>query len=760
MPTKAHAVPLRTERSVRADLENLEEFNARYEFLDNEEDRLDKELAQARASLEEVRRNDLPEKERLEKLSGEPGTKRLRSLAVLQSKVGAAEGNVKYLEEELSSVQKEKRSLEGYHTGYESRRKRLEDELEETKAKKPEPPVAAASVAAPAAQAASAAPPKVERPAEEVSESEKRFVLRTKRGELAPNGRYGLGYPENVEHRLTPQEVDEIYEDRRYYREPVASRPASQEVHRATYFERVREWGSDNGPLTFVIALVLIAIILWIMFANGILPRFWEQAATPTSRPVATAAVPSASAPAAAVADSPVRTLLIDMPRIGAVINMDELPMVVVDRGTGKATYNAKAQVVDTSGRPVSGARVTVQGKTYTTDSNGWAYFPLEFTSSNPVSEKNTVRIEVDGKAKVYEIWAARILDNAVGAPALDRQTVASVNATDPRFRAGLQQAGVTPENLVGIDVGVSDGQTPMIQMDQNGNVSSGGFVPAGQPVWVLSYRMADGTIKKVFINPVCVNVFVPPSKAATPAPAPGRGSILVVKFHDVNGNGQWDGNEPGISGVTISLSSGQTATTNGEGKFFFSNLATGNVTVSEVVPSGWFATTATSVTVTVHSGQTTQVNFGNRRVVSVTQTPKPRTPTPVPSTPAPTPTPTKIPSNNPTAPPPPPPSVTPPPTQTPLPPVGTITVTRSESCGTGCWRIDWTSPNTFGGHVVYGRTGYLRDNRVDGTVIGVDTYTVTLTHLDSTYGTFQAVAYPRDGSAWRRTDPITFPAR
>lgn len=310
-----------------------------------------------------------------------------------------------------------------------------------------------------------------------------------------------LGYTESEIDEMAPAQRRKVI-DRSIYadgRGPAAPASAHAEV--------IADNRSGRGNRVLaVLAVLAVALFLVWFFGNR------QEMATPGQNQVA-AAVPASA--------SNIKTLLVDITDV-ALVNIDELPMVAVDKTTGKSTYNAKAQVVDPSGKSVAGAKVTVQGKTYTTDKDGWAYFPLQFSSSNPVSEKQTVKFEFDGKSKEYTIWSARFLDGSVSQAALNKDAMAKTNATDPRFRKALESVGVSPENLVGIDVGTSDGKTSMISMDEKGNITNGGAVPAGQPVWVLSYRMADGTIKKVYINPICVNVFTPaPVRVSTPTTTP-----------------------------------------------------------------------------------------------------------------------------------------------------------------------------------------------------------------------------------------------
>ena len=58
--------------------------------------------------------------------------------------------------------------------------------------------------------------------------------------------------------------------------------------------------------------------------------------------------------------------------------------------------------------------------------------------------------------------------------------------------------------------------------------------------------------------------------------------------WKDLNANGIQDSGEPGIAGVTVTLSNGATTTTNALGAYSFNNLAPGTYTVSVVAPSGY----------------------------------------------------------------------------------------------------------------------------------------------------------------------------
>lgn len=94
-------------------------------------------------------------------------------------------------------------------------------------------------------------------------------------------------------------------------------------------------------------------------------------------------------------------------------------------------------------------------------------------------------------------------------------------------------------------------------------------------------------------------------------------GEIRGTKFNDSDGNGTQDAEEQGIPNVTICLwPSSRCTTTDSSGNYIFSNIAPGTQTVYEHVPPGNASTTPSMVTVTVNSGETTIVNFGNRVIV------------------------------------------------------------------------------------------------------------------------------------------------
>ena len=105
----------------------------------------------------------------------------------------------------------------------------------------------------------------------------------------------------------------------------------------------------------------------------------------------------------------------------------------------------------------------------------------------------------------------------------------------------------------------------------------------------------------------------------------PGEGKpakICGVKFLDHDGDGVRDANEPGLPGWTIQIKDAGgnvvgTAVTGKKGRFCI-EVKAGTYTVSEVAQPGWVQTAPPPVppgtaTVTVASGQTAMVQFGNR---------------------------------------------------------------------------------------------------------------------------------------------------
>ncbi len=107
--------------------------------------------------------------------------------------------------------------------------------------------------------------------------------------------------------------------------------------------------------------------------------------------------------------------------------------------------------------------------------------------------------------------------------------------------------------------------------------------------------------------------VIAPNSSANVDFGFQGRGTVSGMVFNDRNGNGVRDAGEPGIGGVVVTLTSGNTlitTTTSGDGQYSFENRPEGNYTVSAEVPN-YIHTTPGSVAVVILPGSSASANFG-----------------------------------------------------------------------------------------------------------------------------------------------------
>ncbi len=103
------------------------------------------------------------------------------------------------------------------------------------------------------------------------------------------------------------------------------------------------------------------------------------------------------------------------------------------------------------------------------------------------------------------------------------------------------------------------------------------------------------------FKNPMIASVHASPSKTGNntevvvPGDCPTTGSIGDFVWSDLNGNGIQDANEPGLSGVTVTLTAAngtiRTTTSGSNGQYLFSNLPAGTYTVTFSTPAGFAAT-------------------------------------------------------------------------------------------------------------------------------------------------------------------------
>ena len=137
---------------------------------------------------------------------------------------------------------------------------------------------------------------------------------------------------------------------------------------------------------------------------------------------------------------------------------------------------------------------------------------------------------------------------------------------------------------------------------------------------WALALVLTLTTL----VGGVTASSRTAPSGAAARAPAQvASGTLCVVKFNDLNGNGKQDSGEPALSGwiFTIKDANGNvvgtiTTSATATGALTCIDLPAGTYTVTETSQAGWTPTTTGGLTqtVTVTAGQTTTVTFGNRR--------------------------------------------------------------------------------------------------------------------------------------------------
>jgi len=101
-----------------------------------------------------------------------------------------------------------------------------------------------------------------------------------------------------------------------------------------------------------------------------------------------------------------------------------------------------------------------------------------------------------------------------------------------------------------------------------------------------------------------------------TTAPPASTYSISGKVFNDINGDGVRSSDDPGLSGWTVRLTgpdgTSKTETTSYDGSYTFIGLSPGTYTVSEVLQSGWSATSPASRSATISSSDEKGVSFWN----------------------------------------------------------------------------------------------------------------------------------------------------
>lgn len=135
----------------------------------------------------------------------------------------------------------------------------------------------------------------------------------------------------------------------------------------------------------------------------------------------------------------------------------------------------------------------------------------------------------------------------------------------------------------------------------------------AGTPAGTVDNSAFDATAAHNTIGSITLGAHV----AGTSYDFGELGVVLNGRvFKDPQRDGTDGGGEPGIGGVTVTLSQGgtvvATTTTAGDGSYSFVGLAAGTYTVTESQPSGYGSSSPDAVTVTVSAGQTRSVDFAD----------------------------------------------------------------------------------------------------------------------------------------------------
>ncbi len=193
-----------------------------------------------------------------------------------------------------------------------------------------------------------------------------------------------------------------------------------------------------------------------------------------------------------------------------------------------------------------------------------------------------------------------------------------------------LPRAGQTV--FVDLDLnGVQDATDPVRVTDASGVYSFAGIragnyrvvdvLPAG---WISADNRSSSVNVSVFTGSLLTVDFFNLT--------PTTGSVSGVLFNDADGNGARSATESALEGWQVYvdqnlnglLDAGESTVTTGvDGAYSFAGLAYGNVTIREVLPASWVATSPASAVTTLHllNGENrTGVNFGNRERIGSIQ--------------------------------------------------------------------------------------------------------------------------------------------
>ncbi|UCC89061.1 MAG: DUF11 domain-containing protein, partial [Anaerolineales bacterium] len=145
---------------------------------------------------------------------------------------------------------------------------------------------------------------------------------------------------------------------------------------------------------------------------------------------------------------------------------------------------------------------------------------------------------------------------------------------------------------------------------------SSGGYhfqVETEGPMWVAAgmpagyFRTTRGTVFTHAVGGITRTV----NFGYAPLTSP-RGAIYGIVFNDLDCDGVWDAQEPGIPGALLSLDQADTTTSDADGGYTFSATLDSIHSVVETDPDDYFSTTPNTVTLLVEGGHGYQVDFGD----------------------------------------------------------------------------------------------------------------------------------------------------
>jgi RHS repeat-associated protein len=320
---------------------------------------------------------------------------------------------------------------------------------------------------------------------------------------------------------------------------------------------------------------------------------------------------------------------------IGSGTTLNVLGTFTMQRSSGTTTMTANGGTIAVQGNIVVGAGAsggttdvqfakTSQGQTYT--STGGMLPTLEV-----VDGMQTVSAAVGTTDLAVQnlVLTSGKLAAPTGTLTIAGNLTQTAGAVDPGSGTVLFDAGVSGHaiNINGAAAGLltlnnltfaDNGAGPRIYSIGNGD----GFYLRGN----FTAQVQSGSTATMLVNggifDVVGNIALGTGyKAGTPAPrfnsvSGTTGIISGAVFNDLNGSGQEQPGDPGLSGWTVQLrdtignllASTQTGSAGG---YSFAGLAPGTYSVQVVPPSGWTPTVGPAGSVVVQAGADTIANFG-----------------------------------------------------------------------------------------------------------------------------------------------------